>query len=81
MSAPGLGGIARAVARSSRTGAPLATLLSSAAIDLRAEASAAALVQVRAASVRCVLPLGLCLLPAFGLLGIVPVVAGLLPAL
>jgi Flp pilus assembly protein TadB len=81
VSRPGLGGIARAVARSARTGAPLASLLSSAAVDLRAEASAAALVQVRSASVRAVLPLGLCLLPSFGLLGIVPVVAGLLPAL
>lgn len=80
-SLPGIGGIARAVARSSRTGAPLAALLSSAAVDLRAEATAAALAQVRSASVRAVLPLGLCLLPSFGLLGIVPVVAGLLPAL
>lgn len=79
LDAPGLAGIARAVARSSRTGAPLATLLAATAVDLRAEASAAALVEVRAASVRTVLPLGLCLLPAFALLGIVPIVAGLLP--
>jgi pilus assembly protein TadC len=78
---PGLGGIARAVARSSSTGAPLAAQLASAAVDLRAQAAAAAMAEVRAASVRAVLPLGLCLLPAFGLLGIVPVVAGLLPAL
>lgn len=78
---PGLGGIARAVARSSRTGAPLAALLAAAAVDLRAEASAASMAEVRATSVRAVLPLGLCLLPAFALLGVVPVVGGLLPSL
>lgn len=78
---PGVGGVARAVVRSSRTGAPLADLLSQTAADLRDEASAAALTQVRAASVKAVLPLGLCLLPAFVLLGIVPVIGGLIPQL
>ena len=79
--APGLGGIARTVARSSRSGAPLAGMLASTADDLRAEAAAAALAEVRATSVRAVLPLGLCLLPAFTVLGVLPVVAGLVPAL
>ena len=79
--APGLGGVARAVARSSRTGAPLAALLAQSAEDLRAEASAVALAEVRSTAVRAVLPLGLCLLPAFALLGIAPIVGGLLPAL
>ena len=79
--APGLGGVARAVARSSRTGAPLAALLAQAAEDLRAQASAAALAEVRSTAVRAVLPLGLCLLPAFALLGIAPIVGGLLPSL
>ena len=77
---PGIGGLAGAVARSSRTGAPLAALLSLTAEDLRAQAAAAALVAGRATAVRSVLPLGLCLLPAFALLGIVPVVGGLLPS-
>ncbi len=77
----GLDGVARAVGRSSRTGAPLAELLAQAATDLRAEAAAAGLEQVRATAVRAVLPLGLCLLPAFSLLGIAPIVGGLLPAL
>ena len=45
------------------------------------EASAAALAEVRATAVRAVLPLGLCLLPAFALLGIAPIVGGLLPSL
>lgn len=78
---PGLGGVARAVARSSRTGAPLAALLAQSAQDLRRVASAAALAEVRATGVRAVLPLGLCLLPAFALLGIAPIVGGLLPPL
>jgi len=78
---PGLGAIALTVARASRSGAPLAGLLANTADDLRADAAAAALAEVRATSVRAVLPLGLCLLPAFGLLGILPVVAGLIPAL
>jgi Flp pilus assembly protein TadB len=75
---PGLGPIARCVARSARTGAPLAALLTTTAGELRAAAAAAAMAEVRAVSVRAVLPLGLCLLPAFTLLGIVPVVVGLL---
>jgi Flp pilus assembly protein TadB len=79
--APGLGGVARAVSRSSRTGAPLAGVLARSAEDLRSEASAAALAEVRATAVRAVLPLGLCLLPAFALLGIAPIVGGLLPDL
>jgi len=60
-----------------RTGAPVAELLSSAASSARsrrrwdAEAAAAAL------SASLVLPLGLCTLPAFLLLGVVPVVISL----
>jgi pilus assembly protein TadC len=80
-SAPGLGVIAQTVARSSRSGAPLAAMLATTAEDIRAEAAAASLAEVRATSVRAVLPLGLCLLPAFVLLGILPVVAGLVPSL
>lgn len=76
---PGLGPIATTVARSARSGAPLAGLLVATADDLREQAAAAALAEVRAVSVRAVLPLGLCLLPAFALLGVLPVVAGLMP--
>lgn len=76
----GLGLIAAAVARSARSGAPLADLLSRVAEDLRAEAAEEALREVRALSVRAVLPLGLCLLPSFVMLGIVPIIAGLMPS-
>lgn len=78
---PGLAGIATTVARSARSGAPLAGMLVDTADDLRAQAAATALAEVRATSVRAVLPLGLCLLPSFVLLGILPVVAGLVPEL
>lgn len=76
---PGMGALGRAAARSARTGAPLAELLLASGDELRAAAVADGLAQIRAAGVRAVLPLGLCLLPAFVLLGIVPVVAGLIP--
>jgi Flp pilus assembly protein TadB len=70
-----------AVARSARTGAPLADLIVLAAGDLRDQARAQARAEIRAASVRAVLPLGLCLLPAFALLGVAPLVGGLVSGL
>lgn len=66
--------LAETLLLSARTGAPAATLLSSAAASRRArrrwevEAAAGRL------AARLVLPLGLCTLPAFLLLGVVPVV-------
>lgn len=78
---PGLSVVARAVARSARTGAPLAAVLTQSAEDLRSQAASAALAEVRSTAVRAVLPLGLCLLPAFALLGIAPIVGGLIPSL
>lgn len=78
-SEPGMGALGRAAARSARTGAPLADMLLASGDQLRAAATAQGLSEIRSAGVRAVLPLGLCLLPAFVLLGIVPVVAGLIP--
>ena len=69
--------IARAAARSAETGAPLAALLAAVADDQRDEARARAEATARAAGVRSVAPLAACFLPAFLLLGIVPVVASL----
>lgn len=76
-SEPALRPIARAAARSAETGAPLAALLASVADDQRDEARARAEATARAAGVRSVAPLAACFLPAFLLLGIVPVVASL----
>lgn len=70
-----------ATSRSARTGAPLAELLAQAAGDLRQQAQTSARAEIRAAGIRAVLPLGLCLLPAFVLLGVVPLVGGLVARL
>jgi Flp pilus assembly protein TadB len=68
--------IARAVIRAHYSGAALTDVLVHLADDrrraLRADAQAAA----QRAGVRAVLPLGVCFLPAFVLVGVVPVVAG-----
>ncbi|MEV6287279.1 type II secretion system F family protein [Kribbella sp. NPDC051770] len=66
---------ARAVQRALRSGAPLATTLESQAKDLRNARHWKAEAQARSVETRAVLPLGLCFLPAFVLLGVVPTVA------
>lgn len=74
----GLVVLAEAIERSSRTGAPLVDLLVAEAGQLRTSWLESARTRVRSVVVASVLPLALCFLPAFVLLGIVPVVAGLL---
>lgn len=78
---PAFAPLARAVARSEASGAPLADALRRAADDLRARRRGELLTAARAAGVRAVLPLGVCFLPAFALLGVVPVVASLVQRL
>lgn len=74
---PVLGAVSAAVVRSARTGAPLAAMLARIADDLRRERRIAVEVAAQAAGVRAVVPLAACFLPAFLLLGVVPVVAAL----
>lgn len=74
---PGLRQVGRAGSRSAQTGAPLASLLAAVAEDQRDEARSRAEAAARAAGVRSVAPLVACFLPAFILIGIVPVVASL----
>ena len=74
---PGLGALGRAAARSQASGAPLAQLLPGIADDLRREDRARAETAARAAGVRAVAPLAACFLPAFLLLGVVPIVVSL----
>ncbi|SEL51035.1 Type II secretion system (T2SS), protein F [Nonomuraea pusilla] len=74
---PGTRGLARAMSRAAQTGAPVADVLTRLADDARDAARASALAAARRVGVKAVAPLGLCFLPAFVLLGIVPVVAGL----
>ena len=73
----GLSAIGDAVRRSMRTGAPLAAVLARIADDLRRARQREVEVAARAAGVRAVAPLAACFLPAFMLLGVVPVVASL----
>lgn len=68
--------IASAAIRSLHTGAPLGLVLDAAAFDMR-QAHRAHVTQVaRSAGVRSVAPLALCFLPAYLLVGVVPIVAG-----
>lgn len=72
---PALAGLARAVARSQQTGAPLSTLLPRVAEQARVAHRVRAEARIRTAAVRLTAPLGVAFLPAFVLLGVVPVVA------
>jgi len=78
---PQLGGLGRAVARAVETGASVADALERLAGDLRRTARAEVETRARAVGVKAAVPLGLCLLPAFVLVGVVPLVAGSLTAL
>ena len=61
-----------------RAGVPAAALLRAAADDVRDDVAADALAAAERLGVRLVLPLGTCVLPAFVLVGVVPVVVGIL---
>lgn len=74
---PALGSLGRRLARSHRTGASVAAAVAELAEELAARRRGDVEDLARGVGVRAALPLGLCLLPAFLLLGIVPVVAGL----
>ncbi len=68
--------IAGAIIRSARTGASISSVLDAAAVDLRHTHRAQVEVAARSAGIRSVAPLALCFLPAYLLVGVVPVIAG-----
>ncbi|RAY14960.1 type II secretion system F family protein [Actinomadura craniellae] len=74
---PALAPLARAAARAVHSGTALAPALARLAHDQRRSAQQAATARARAAGVQAVAPLGLCFLPAFVFLGIVPAIAGI----
>jgi Flp pilus assembly protein TadB len=78
---PALGPLGRALARAHRTGAPVVPAVERLADELARSARAEVEERARAVGVKAAVPLGLCLLPAFVLVGIVPVVAALLSTL
>lgn len=74
---PVLGPLGRTLARTHRTGAPVVDAVDRLGDDLARRSRAEVEDRARAVGVRAAVPLGVCLLPAFLLLGIVPLVAGL----
>jgi tight adherence protein B len=70
--------LAQTLALAERAGVPAAGLLRACALDRRADAAAEGLARAERLGVRLVLPLGVCVLPAFVLVGVVPVVLGIL---
>ncbi|MFJ1757711.1 type II secretion system F family protein [Kitasatospora sp. NPDC088134] len=74
---PPMAPLARCLARTAVSGAPPAGALAGLAQSQRAAAARAAHARVRRAGVLATAPLGLCFLPAFVLIGVVPVVTGL----
>ena len=69
--------LGRVLVRAGESGAAVAPALRSLAADCRAEARAATEAGVRRAGVWILAPLGLCFLPAFVCLGVVPLVLGI----
>ena len=69
--------VARAVARSAESGSRLAAAFDRLAADRRSALASAGLARARSAGVVAMAPLGLCFLPAFVCLGIVPIVLSL----
>lgn len=75
---PSAEGLGRALGRSHALGVPVADAMARLAQDLREDADLAAQAYARTIEVRAAVPLGLCFLPAFVLLGVVPLVAAVL---
>lgn len=71
---PAFAPVGAAFTRSAHSGAALATVLASLAEDMRRDRRTAVDVAARAAGVKAVAPLVVCFLPAFVLVGVVPIV-------
>ena len=78
---PELAPLGRAMARAQRSGAPVAATVERLADELATSGRAEIEDRARAVGVKAAVPLGVCLLPSFLLLGIVPMVAVLVSEL
>ena len=76
---PKLGSVLKTISRSETTGGPISESLELELMLTRAQSVNEALLRVRSLSIKCVLPLGVCFLPAFFVVTIVPIVASLIP--
>jgi pilus assembly protein TadC len=74
---PGLAPLGRTLARAHRTGSPIVAAVERLADELARSGRADVEDRARAVGVRAAVPLGLCLLPSFLLLGIVPLAVSL----
>jgi pilus assembly protein TadC len=74
---PGAAPLARLLQRASESGAPAAAPVARLATEARAERGRAATAGARRAAVLMTAPVGLCFLPAFIAVGVLPVVIGL----
>lgn len=74
---PGAGALVRLLERAGESGAPAAGPVARFAAECRAERGRRATAVARRAAVLITAPVGLCLLPAFLVIGVVPVVIGL----
>ncbi|MEU9188254.1 type II secretion system F family protein [Streptomyces sp. NPDC048484] len=74
---PGAGALARLLERAGESGVPAAVPVARLASEARAERERAATARARRAGVLITAPVGLCFLPAFIALGVLPVVLGL----
>lgn len=74
---PAIGPLGRTMARAHRSGAPVVAAVDRLSEELARRSRAEVEDRARAVGVRAAVPLGVCLLPAFLLLGIVPLVVGL----
>lgn len=73
---PALAPVGRAFQRAERSGMPVAQVISGVADELRRERRARRRDESRRVAVRTAAPLGVCFLPAFFLIGIVPTIMG-----
>jgi pilus assembly protein TadC len=76
-SVPGAGALTRLLQRADESGLPAAAPVARIAADARAEWARTATARARRAAVMVTAPVGLCFLPAFIAIGVLPVVIGL----
>lgn len=76
-----LGPVARDLARAADAGTSVGGMLARHAESARAAAQAAATARAKAVGVRTIVPVSVCYLPAFFLVGVVPVIASVLTTL
>jgi Flp pilus assembly protein TadB len=81
LNSPELAPLGRAMVRAHRSGAPVTDEVARLADELDRRARARVEDRARAVGVKAALPLGICLLPSFLFLGVVPLAAGLLRSL